>query len=446
MAVEEEYPNPKPSSISLPMEEDAPSALLSSYLGLSFSVFLALLPRSSLSHVFSLQSRNRILSLRLFHAEEQLRQIRSRRKEDSKANARVAEIFSSNRQAWQLEEKRLLQQIEAAADEIATLRSQLSEKERSEAELRCSVEKLQRDLAERDEMIDFMSRRAEPAEGEEDGMRKKEVEKVLGDDEEDEGGCGDDYSWMGRIRTPKGIDPVFDACFVERSDDIDKMAMLYCRENGFGQDSLPPSEISKRWMESPKGAWQDTHFDSHDSTYVTKHFVSRREYPWKVSSDAAGVSSKLKLLEQGLSNLENVEEGELSKVSLLRKQAKRYQSLAGKIDDLCRKMQLSESCEASMSPDFWTQRQTEFLVEAFMLQHRATETRQKLNTLQTELVGQTKVARRRSLDSIRSNLKEIQRNLEIWLARIMGDLEGILARDGNSRVRDYYISRYPFVR
>lgn len=52
---------------------------------------------------------------------------------------------------------------------------------------------------------------------------------------------------------------------------------------------------------------------------------------------------------------------------------------------------------------------------------------------------------RRSFDSIRNNFKEIQRNLEIWLARIIGDLEGILARDGASRVREYYISRYPFI-
>lgn len=62
-----------------------------------------------------------------------------------------------------------------------------------------------------------------------------------------------------------------------------------------------------------------------------------------------------------------------------------------------------------------------------------------------EFEGQAQLATKRSFDSIRNNLKEIQRNLEIWLARIIGDLEGILSRDGASRVRDYYISRYPFV-
>lgn len=65
----------------------------------------------------------------------------------------------------------------------------------------------------------------------------------------------------------------------------------------------------------------------------------RRESPWKVDGESTGVSSKLKLLEQELVNLERIGKTDLSKMpSLLRKQAKRYQALAGKIDDLCRRM------------------------------------------------------------------------------------------------------------
>lgn len=189
----------------------------------------------------------------------------------------------------------------------------------------------------------------------------------------------------------------------------------------------------------------------------------------------------------------------------MRKQAKRYQALSGKIDDLCQRMvllllhfsmqnisiclsmiwknanpyvpsvylftcehgvyksmeffcflqQASDPCEPTLSSEFRTQRQTEFLLEAFRLQQRASETSQKFMALQTE-TGKSRMggggggeelglSTKRSLDSIRNNLKEIQRNLEIWLARIIGDLEGILARDGASRVREYYISRYPFV-
>jgi len=116
--------------------------------------------------------------------------------------------------------------------------------------------------------------------------------------------------------------------------------------------------------------------------------------------------------------------------------------------------QASDPSEPALSPEFRSQRQTEFLLEAFQLQQRASETGKKLMALQTEIytscIGdelgvETKFALRQSLDTIRSNFKEIQRNLEIWLARIMGDLEGILARDGASRVREYYFPRYPCV-
>lgn len=62
-----------------------------------------------------------------------------------------------------------------------------------------------------------------------------------------------------------------------------------------------------------------------------------------------------------------------------------------------------------------------------------------------ELEGPAKLATRRSLDSIRNNLKEIQRNLEIWLARIIGDLQGLLANNGASRAREYYAPMYPFI-
>lgn len=117
--------------------------------------------------------------------------------------------------------------------------------------------------------------------------------------------------------------------------------------------------------------------------------------------------------------------------------------------------QVSDPSEPTLSAEFRTQRQTEFLLEAFRLQQRATETRQKLTSLQVEtgsfcigedLTGQSKMNSRKSLESIRSHFKEIQRNLEVLVARIMGDLEGLLAREGASNGRDHYMPRYPFVR
>ncbi|KAK4422457.1 hypothetical protein Salat_1828200 [Sesamum alatum] len=406
--------------------------LLSSYLGLSFTIFLGLLPRNSIPLLTTLQNKNKVLSFKLMQAEEQLKQLHSRRKEDSKANARVVEIFASHRHSWQQEEKRLLQQIDECNEEIAYLKGKVEDFERVEAELKANVEDLKREISERDEMLNFMSRSNCEMEG---------------------GGVGECYSDMGlrygKDGVSEGQDLGVEECF--NGGGVDEIGSVYGQSNsGFSSDFLN-SATSKFWSENAS-LWQDMQYDSSlESLYHMKHFVSRRESPWKVDGDSTGISSKLKLLEQELMNLERISKADLSKLpSQLRKQAKRYQTLAGKIDDLCRRMQANDPCEANVSSEFRMQRQTEFLLEAFRLQQRASETNQKLTALQSEtgknyngdeLQGQTaKLATRRSFDSIRNNFKEIQRNLEIWLARIIGDLEGILARDGAYRARDYYVS------
>ncbi|KAK0588979.1 hypothetical protein LWI29_008051 [Acer saccharum] len=389
-------------------EEEESKKLLSSYLGISFSLFITLLPQKSFSLIPSLESQVRELSSRLIAAEEQLRQMKSRRKEDSKANARVVEIFASHRNAWQSEERHLLQQIDAATEEAASLRSKVEEMERERLESKKRLEEME-------EMIGFMSRRAFDFEDEEPQL----------------GGCGSRDFYGG---------------------DDDNGAGGFPQNGNFGFNPEFLSSASKFWDERAS-LWQDVQYESLESLYNTKHFVARWESPWKLDGESTGVSSKLQLLEQELLNVEKIGSSDLSKVpSIMRKQAKRYQALAGKIDDLCRRM-ASDPCESTLSPEFRTQRQTEFLLEAFRLQQRASETGQKLMALQTEvgknyyvdeLGSQPKVTTRRSVDSIRNNLKEIQRNLEIWLARIIGDLEG-RARDGASRLRECYISRHPYV-
>ncbi|KAK2662015.1 hypothetical protein Ddye_000589 [Dipteronia dyeriana] len=389
-------------------EEEEAKKLLSSYLGISFSLFLTLLPQNSFSLISSLESQVRELSSRLIAAEEQLRQMKSRRKEDSKANARVVEIFASHRNAWQSEERHMLQQIDAATEEAASLRSKVEEMERERLESKKRLEELE-------EMIGFMSRRACDFEDEEPQL----------------GGCGSRDCYGGDDGNGAGSFP---------------------HSGNFGFNSEFLSSASKFWDERAS-LFQDVQYESLESLYNTKHFVGRWEYPWKLDGESTGVSSKLQLLEQELLNVEKIGSSDLPKVpSIMRKQAKRYQALAGKIDDLCRRM-ASDPCESTLSPEFRTQRQTEFLLEAFRLHQRASETGQKLMALQTEigknyyvdeLGSQPKLTTRRSLDSIRNNLKEIQRNLEIWLARIIGDLEG-RARDGASRLRECYISRHPYV-
>ncbi|KAA8538727.1 hypothetical protein F0562_028378 [Nyssa sinensis] len=434
---------PTTTIVSRPPSNERYEKLLSSYLGLSFTVFLGLISKSSISLVSALQSRNRGLSIKLIQAEDQLRQLRSRRKEDSKANARVVEIFASHRHAWLQEERQLLQQIDGSAEEITHLRAKVEE---LEIESKANVEALKREVAERDEMLNFMARKSEF------------------DDSSETGGAwgGGDYfseaeaasasaSRFGKIRVSEGLDPVAEYSLERGGHNMDEIGALYGKSNGFNPEFLNSSEF---WAERAS-LWQDVQYESVESLYHLKHFVARRESPWKVDGESTGVTSKLKLLEQELLNLERIGKSDLSKVpSLMRKQAKRYQALTGKIDDLCRRMQASDPCEPALSSEFRTQRQTEFLLEAFRFQQRASETGQKLVALQSEsgksyfgdeLEAQAKLTTKRSMDSVRNNFKEIQRNLEIWLARIIGDLEGILARDGASRVGECYISRYPFV-
>lgn len=129
-----------------------PPKIIETYLGLSFAVFLGLLPNSAVPYLSSLQSRNRILSLKLFQAEDQLRGLRSRRKEDSKANARVVEIFATHRQAWQQDERRLLQRAESAEAEAERLGERV-------VELEAELERLEREIGERDEMIESAMRK-----------------------------------------------------------------------------------------------------------------------------------------------------------------------------------------------------------------------------------------------------------------------------------------------
>lgn len=428
--------------------------LLCSYLGISFAIFLGFLPKQSLALVTSLQNHDDSLSKRLLQAEEQLEQLYSRRKEDSKANARVVEIFASHRHGWQQEEKRLLRQIDGNVEEIANLRAKVEE-------LEIRVDELQREVSERDELLNFMTNREDDGGGYGSGGG---------------GGDGEFYGDMlgsryGKLRVSDeginhnlkqnsnyGNNSVIGDCYMERGiHNVDDLGSIYDEHTMFNPSEFSNSEVSKFFAER-SNLWQGVQYEPVEPVHDLKHYVTRRESPWKVDGDSSGVSAKLKLLEQELQNLENIGSNDLSKVpSLMKKQAKRYQALAGKIDDLCSRMQENDPCEPNAGLEFRTQRQTEFLLEALRLQQRASETGQKLISLQTEtgtgcnygndlVEGRARLTTRLSLNSIRNNFRDIQRNLEIWLARIIGDVEGILARDGASRVNEYYISpRYPFV-
>ena len=122
MAQQEEEQEQQQHHQNKKLEEEEVKKLLSSYIGISFYVFLALLPSNAVHLVPRVRSQLR-------EAEEEVREIRRRRQEDSRANARAVEIFATHRNAWRKQENRLLRRIDAAADEIASLRARVKELE-----------------------------------------------------------------------------------------------------------------------------------------------------------------------------------------------------------------------------------------------------------------------------------------------------------------------------
>lgn len=82
-----------------------------------------------------------------------------------------------------------------------------------------------------------------------------------------------------------------------------------------------------------------------------------------------------------------------------------------------------------------------YLIETFQLQRYVVATGQKLMALQrrnlstlgasdNEFAPPAVLNIRESVENAKSHLREIQRIVEVWIARLIGDLEGTLARKG----------------
>lgn len=187
--------------------------------------------------------------------------------------------------------------------------------------------------------------------------------------------------------------------------------------------------------------------------------------PWRVDLHALGVSYKLKRLKQQLLMLERFTgncgedtesndggmKGLLLLISLLNKQVGRYQSLQGKIDDICKRLHETGpeiSPEGSSIPKKRGDTKTleHFLEETFQLQRYIVSTGQKLMEVQSKIASGfvefteelDKFAcfdKKRFADSLRTLFQEVQRGLEVRIARIIGDLGGTLACEGMIHLR-----------
>lgn len=199
--------------------------LYKTYIGVSFAVFLTLLPPNATSLLTTFRSRNHYLLHRLRKAEEELFELRSRRQEDSKANARVVEIFATHRNAWQQEERRLLRRLDESAEEISRLRTRLAELEAQQGQLLSEADELRREVGERDELLNFMSRHKSSEIGERESESEQEGCEI--------NGGGGNNLMFGQL----GCD--------------------YNNDDGFDPNFLSSSATSKFWGESrPPNLWQ----------------------------------------------------------------------------------------------------------------------------------------------------------------------------------------------
>ncbi|ESQ43208.1 hypothetical protein EUTSA_v10012800mg [Eutrema salsugineum] len=234
-----------------------------------------------------------------------------------------------------------------------------------------------------------------------------------------------------------------------------KAAQSDAEEESEKESLLPENEFTKR-----------ENADGKESASLEKPSITRNP-PWRMDLHALGVSFKIKRLKQQLMMLERYirkqESQETDKsssetgkrallllITLLNKQVTRYQSLQEKIDDLCKRMHVNDSekisgniranGEAKISLEH-------FLDETFQLQRYIVATGQKLMEIQSKiasgfvevLVGLISTESstssscfdpERFAESIKSLFQEVQRGLEVRISRIIGDLEGTLAREG----------------
>ncbi|PON81256.1 Ribonuclease P protein subunit P38-like protein [Trema orientale] len=225
---------------------------------------------------------------------------------------------------------------------------------------------------------------------------------------------------------------------------------------------------------SEKGSSSPVEIDSAEKLPppIQQHLSKTNSSEWRMDLHALGVSYKLKRLKQQLIMLERLrgnqessgdnketnDDGEtgvkdfVSLLSLLNKQVGRYQSLQSKVDDLCKRMhesdlELSRRDSKTARTKEKTKKLEHFLEETFQLQRYIVATGQKVMEIQSKitsgLAGAAEELEKpaggfnmiRFADSVRTLFHDVQRGLEVRIARVIGDLEGTLACEGMIRLR-----------
>ncbi|KAI4325010.1 hypothetical protein MLD38_030445 [Melastoma candidum] len=191
-----------------------------------------------------------------------------------------------------------------------------------------------------------------------------------------------------------------------------------------------------------------------------------RNPPWKMDLQALGVFYKIKRLKQQLLMLERLigkqESGHdadssnerllgaknmLALISILNKQVGRYHSLQERTDDLCKRKHDKDLNATQGDSNLLRTKELEvFLEETFQLQRYMVATGQKMMEIQSKVANGflgaaeqvdkfINIDMKRFCDGLRTLFRDVQGGLEVRIARIIGDLEGTLARDGMIHLR-----------
>ncbi|KAJ6969652.1 myosin-10-like isoform X2 [Populus alba x Populus x berolinensis] len=241
----------------------------------------------------------------------------------------------------------------------------------------------------------------------------------------------------------------------------------------------PENEFEEEKDVSTQGCTQDASaspvvVDTVEKTALTSQSLMKtNNSTWGMDLHALGVSYKIKRLKQQLLMLERLtgkqDSGEHSGnsdeakngmkafqalMSLLNKQVNKYQSLQEKTDELCKRMHDNDADVSRRDSGTSTARKKgetktleQFLEETFQVQRYMVATGQKLVEVQSRIASDfVKVPEeleksagsfdmKRFADSIKTLFQEVQRGLEVRIARIIGDLGGTLACEGMIRMR-----------
>lgn len=250
-------PTPPPASSPAPPQDPATGGdALASYLGLSFAFFLASLPGGTPAarHLASLQSRGRVLATRLLAAEDQLRQLRAAPRRRPRQCPRRRDLRRP---------PRLLDGQRAPPPRPRhrrhrrgrLLRARLAEAEADAAALRARVDRLEREAAERDDLINALLAATRAADAD-----------LRATDDDPEPRDAEQHHHHQPAAAALDLDPAEPRGADADAEALAAAAALYAQQRqqqeGFGSDDFytaaaaaAASGMQQPWMERSKG-WQ----------------------------------------------------------------------------------------------------------------------------------------------------------------------------------------------